>query len=98
QDLYVCRELNRRQLAIPYWAGTPIQREDHFRNILWPRSPRESKYAARSRISSSLNVSSSPVGIIDTFDFSTDSTRLWLTFTRPFGSSIFVITDMASPL
>src|SRR5260370_31889995 len=65
---------------------------DYFANILLLRSPRDSRYDTRSRTSSSLNGSSNPTGIMDTFDFSIDSTLLALTFTKPLGSSMLVIT------
>ena len=71
--------------------------QSHFPNIALDRSPRESRYAIRSRISPSLNVSSKPSGIIDTGDRSIDSTLCELTRAIPPGSSMLVITDMLSP-
>ena len=51
------------------WAATPDRHgRPYFLNMAWVRSPRDRMYAIRSRISSSLNVSSSPAGIIDSFD------------------------------
>src|SRR5262249_32545944 len=64
----------------------------HFLNIAWVRSPRDRMYAIRSRISSSLNVSSNPAGIIDTFDGFIDAMLLRFTFTVEPGSSMLVFT------
>src|SRR5262249_40935469 len=65
-------------------------------NILSPRLPRDSRYAIKSRISSSLNVSRRLAGIIDTFDGSIDSTCLRVTVVIAFASVSSVLTLMFS--
>src|SRR5262249_6118852 len=55
-------------------AALVLAADNDALNILWLRLPRDRRYATRSRISSSRNVSRRFSGIIDTFDFSIDST------------------------
>src|SRR5262245_15725156 len=69
----------------------------HFSNILLFRSPRDSRYAIKSRTSSVGNVSINPSGIIDTLEVSIVSIRLRFTLTSLFGSSMSVLTMIESP-
>ena len=55
-------------------------------------------YAIRSNTSSSLNVSSNPVGIIESFDGRMESISLRSTFTVEPGSSMSVFTITSSAL
>src|SRR4051812_8716325 len=62
--------------------------DSHFLNMAFVRSPRDSAYAIRSRISSSLNVSNNPAGIIESFDCFIDSMLLRSMDTDRPGSSM----------
>src|SRR5262249_55152595 len=68
----------------------------HFSNILFFRSPRDSRYAIKSSTSSLFSVSIKPSGIIHTFEVSIVSMRLRFTLTILFGSSMSMLTMIVS--